>query len=78
LIYDVVAAIERDPPTGEERLRRTMENTDIDTTRKCAHEECRCSVPLTEDYCSDHCSVADDVAEVELQCNCGHPSCGLE
>jgi hypothetical protein len=55
-----------------------MQNTDIDTTRKCAHEECRCSVPPTEDYCCDYCSEADDVAEVELLCNCGHPSCGLE
>jgi hypothetical protein len=29
-------------------------------------------------YCSDYCSDADDVASVELQCNCDHPSCGLE
>jgi hypothetical protein len=78
LINDVVTAFERESPTDGQRLRRTMQNIDIDTTRKCAHEECRCSVPPTEDYCCDYCSEADDVAEVELLCNCGHPSCGLE
>jgi hypothetical protein len=53
-------------------------NRDGENVRKCAHEQCRCSVPLTEEYCSDHCSEADEVAKVELQCNCEHPSCGLE
>jgi hypothetical protein len=53
-------------------------NTDGKNVRKCAHEECRCPVPPPEDYCSDYCSDADDVAKVELQCNCGHPSCGLD
>ena len=52
--------------------------TDIESRRKCAHEQCQCQVPLTEEYCSDDCSDADDVAEVELQCSCGHPSCRLE
>lgn len=51
---------------------------DVESTRKCAYEECQCQVPSTEEYCSDCCSDADDVAEVEIQCDCGHPSCGLE
>jgi hypothetical protein len=51
-----------------------MENiTDVKSRRKCANEQCQCQVPLTEDYCSDYCSDADDVANVAIQCNCEHP-----
>jgi hypothetical protein len=49
--------------------------TDVESTRKCAYEQCQCQVPSTEEYCSGCCSDADDVAEVEFQCNCEHPSC---
>jgi len=52
--------------------------TATQSSRKCAHEQCLCTVPPAEEYCSDYCSDGDDVAEVALQCSCGHPSCGLE
>lgn len=59
--------------------RWTVENiTDVANTRKCAHEQCQCLVPPTEEYCSDYCSDADDVGEIVLQCDCGHPACRLE
>ena len=51
------------------RKRWTVENiTDVANTRKCAHEQCQCLVPPTEEYCSDYCSDADDVGEIVLQC----------
>jgi len=53
-----------------------MENiTDVESMRKCAHEQCQCLVPLTEEYCSDYCSDADDVSEIVLQCACEHTPC---
>jgi hypothetical protein len=52
--------------------------TAVQSRGKCAHEQCLCPAPPTEEYCSDYCWEADDVAEVTLQCRCGHPSCGLE
>jgi hypothetical protein len=51
--------------------------TDIDTRHKCAHEQCQCQIPITEEYCSDYCSDADDIEEVELQCDCKHDPCAL-
>jgi hypothetical protein len=44
---------------------------------KCAHEQCECMVPPAEEYCSAYCSTADDVEEIEIQCDCGHDSCAL-
>jgi hypothetical protein len=56
-----------------------MENiTDVDNTRKCAHEQCQCQVLSDEEYCSAYCSDADDVEEVEIECNCEHPPCALD
>jgi hypothetical protein len=52
--------------------------TGLESMHKCAFEQCQCQIPFTEEYCSDSCSDADDVAEVEIQCNCEHSSCGLE
>jgi len=55
-----------------------MENiTDVEGRHKCAHEECLCQVPSTQEYCSEYCSDADDVSEVVLNCNCGHTPCTL-
>jgi hypothetical protein len=51
---------------------------DMASMHRCALEQCHCLVPLTEEYCSDYCSDADDVAEIVLECCCGHPSCQLE
>ena len=39
-------------------------------THKCAHEQCKCQVSSTLEYCSDYCSEAADLKEVELQCDC--------
>jgi hypothetical protein len=50
---------------------------DPESKHKCAHEQCKCEVSSTLDYCSDYCSEADDVAEVELKCDCQHAPCAL-
>ena len=49
--------------------------TDVKNLHECAHEQCHCQVRSTEEYCSDHCSDADDVAEIVLTCSCGHTPC---
>lgn len=51
--------------------------TDIESHHKCANELCHCQIPITEEYCSDCCSEADDVGEVELYCDCKHAPCVL-
>jgi hypothetical protein len=48
---------------------------DVARWRKCAHEQCRCEVPDTQEYCGDYCSDADDVSEIVLQCACEHAAC---
>ena len=61
-----------------ERARWTMDYiTDIESRHKCAHEQCQCQIPITQEYCSDYCSDADDIEEVELQCDCKHEPCAL-
>jgi len=52
--------------------------TDIESRHKCAHEQCLCQIPSVQEYCSDFCSEADEVDEVELQCACNHTSCALD
>lgn len=47
----------------------------LDGVHKCAHEQCECQIPILQEYCSDYCSDADDVAEVVLACSCGHTPC---
>ena len=55
-----------------------MENSrDEEILLKCAHEPCLCMVKPSEEYCSAYCSTADDVEEIELQCDCGHDPCAL-
>jgi hypothetical protein len=67
-----------DRPLNFERVRQTMEYIiDPESKHKCAHEQCKCEVSSTLDYCSDYCSDADDVAEVELKCDCQHAPCAL-
>jgi hypothetical protein len=44
---------------------------------KCAHEQCNCEVGFGKKYCSDYCSEASELNEVELQCDCGHAACAL-
>jgi hypothetical protein len=51
---------------------------DAESKHKCAYEECRCQIPSTQEYCSEYCSNADEVDEVELQCNCKHTPCVLD
>ena len=52
--------------------------TGVQTSRLCAHQQCRCQVPLTQEYCSTFCFDADDVTDVEAHCSCGHDPCVLE
>ena len=51
---------------------------DAKSKSKCAHEQCKCEVSFGQEYCSDSCSDADEVDEVELQCACGHKPCALD
>jgi hypothetical protein len=44
--------------------------TDIESRHKCAYEQCQCQIPSAQEYCCEYCSEADDVNEVELQCDC--------
>jgi hypothetical protein len=50
---------------------------DAKSKRKCAYEQCNCEVSFGQEYCSDYCSDADEVHEVELQCDCKHAACAL-
>jgi hypothetical protein len=50
---------------------------DAESKSKCAHEACECEVGFGQQYCSDYCSEADELDEVELQCDCGHAPCAL-
>jgi hypothetical protein len=52
-------------------------STDIESHHKCANEQCQCQIPITQEYCGDYCSDADDVDKVELQCECKHAPCAL-
>jgi hypothetical protein len=38
---------------------------DAKSKNKCAHEECNCEVGFGQQYCSDYCSDADEIDEVE-------------
>jgi len=51
---------------------------DAKSKQKCAHDQCNCEVQFGQEYCSDFCSEADDIEEVELQCDCGHAPCALD
>jgi hypothetical protein len=53
-------------------------NIDAEGRHKCAQEQCRCQVPSRQEYCSDNCFDADDVAENVLTCRCGHTPCALD
>jgi len=51
---------------------------DAKSKKKCAHEQCKCEVSFDKEYCSDFCAEADDIEEVELQCDCKHAPCALD
>ena len=44
--------------------------------KQCAHTPCICLVPHDREYCSDFCRDAGK-EEVEIACECGHPTCRL-
>jgi len=54
------------------------QSADKGTKRKCARELCQCEVGPPEEFCSDYCSGAEAVAQVELPCCCGHAPCDAE
>lgn len=43
--------------------------------KKCAHVPCTCQAD--QKYCSQLCKEAGS-NEVEIACDCGHPSCAAE
>jgi len=45
--------------------------------RKCAHSQCQCAVAEHEKFCSDYCHDAQDVGDIEIQCDCKHEACAL-
>jgi len=45
---------------------------------KCANQQCQCPVGPPAEFCSDYCSGAEEMAQVELQCSCGHTDCNAE
>jgi len=45
--------------------------------KKCGHSACACTVPDHEKYCSDYCKDAQDVGDIEIQCDCKHDPCAL-
>lgn len=51
---------------------------DVASQHKCAYAPCRCQVFSTETYCSDYCSDAAEIREVEIQCDCKHNACALD
>jgi len=51
---------------------------DMEGRHKCAYEQCHCQIPSALEYCSECCSEADDLSEVELQCECKHQPCALD
>lgn len=42
-------------------------------SKKCAMENCNCTVPEGKEYCSTYCENAKGVTT--LKCECGHPGC---
>ena len=46
------------------------------TIKKCAHPSCNCTVKEGDKYCSQYCKDAGS-DEVEIACDCGHPSCEM-
>ena len=50
---------------------------DNDNNGKCAHNMCACAVSGDQEYCSDHCEDAADTDMTEINCDCGHPGCGI-
>ncbi len=47
------------------------------TPKKCAHIPCLCNVDDGQEYCGEACRIAGS-EEVEIACQCDHPSCPLE
>ena len=43
------------------------------TTKKCAHPSCTCTVEKDEKYCSSYCK--DAGSTLEIGCTCGHAGC---
>jgi hypothetical protein len=56
-----------------------MSDTTVsETTRKCAHDMCKCQVTSGDRYCSTYCKDAAEIEEVEIECACEHPPCALD
>lgn len=49
-----------------------------DGDKKCANDACQCRVGPPAEFCSDYCSGAEEEAQVEFECSCGHDCCGSE
>jgi hypothetical protein len=50
---------------------------DVGGKQKCANDQCECQVSTLETYCSGYCSDAEELQEVEFQCDCKHDPCAL-
>ena len=49
--------------------------------QRCAHPTCACTVPVGDDYCSEHCrqvTTAPQPGDDSEGCGCGHSACQPE
>jgi hypothetical protein len=59
----------RESGIAQHVVRRIMMS---ETTKKCAHELCKCLV-TDKKYCSQFCEDSKNVTA--LECDCKHPAC---
>jgi hypothetical protein len=48
----------------------------MDTTHKCAHPGCACTVEKDGEFCSQYCKDAGK-DEIEIACDCQHSGCAI-
>lgn len=52
-----------------------MTRKKVDGKKKCACVSCQCQVGPPDEFCSDYCSGAEETAQIDVQCSCGHACC---
>ena len=43
-------------------------------SKRCAHPSCTCRAAADSKYCSTECAAMEETPDID--CRCGHPSCG--
>jgi len=55
-----------------------MQVDHLDSKAECKHQGCHCSVPVGDEFCSEHCRIDEAkgaTREGQGSCGCGHPEC---